>query len=194
MSDAVQNPQTRNQYIPGEVGIWVFVLGDMMIFALFFCVFVWYRADDPVLYAESQALLNQNYGAINTVLLLLSSWFVVMALTGARQGMGVVVPRLFAGAWLCGFGFAVLKVIEYSEKVGQGLTLTTNDFFMYYYIFTGIHALHLLIGLGVLTYLIIRSHGGGRGPSDISVFESGATFWHMVDLLWIVLFPLIYLV
>lgn len=193
MQDNYSTINHRNNYIPGEAGVWILVMGDMMIFALFFCIFVWYRADAVEVYKASQATLNQNIGAINTLLLLASSWFVVMAVNGAKKGARHAIAPMFRLAWLCGFGFGVLKIVEYREKIIHGITLTTNDFYMYYYIFTGIHFFHVLVGLGVLTYLITRARAGACDDATISVYESGATFWHMVDLLWIVLFPLIYL-
>jgi len=180
-------------HLPGELGVWVFILGDMVIFGLLFGTFLFYRADDPALYQRSQATLNQNFGAINTIVLLSSSWLVAKAVQCARQGARRQVSRLLAAAWLCGLVFAVVKVLEYSEKISHGITLVTNDFYMYYFVLTGLHFVHLLLGMGVLGYLWIRSrHTPAAG--DLSVLESGASFWHLADLLWIVLFPLIYLI
>lgn len=183
----------RAKHIPGETGIWVFIGGDMMVFALFFGVFTYYRAQDVALYAASQAQLNIAWGAINTLLLLTSSLFVVLGVHAVRQRIRGVAPTMFALAMACGAGFAVIKFIEYGEKIRAGITLTTNDFFMYYYVLTGIHFLHLTIGMGALLYLWFLSRRPTHSESDISVLESGASFWHMVDLLWIVLFPLLYL-
>lgn len=83
--------------------------------------------------------------------------------------------------------------MEYREKLANGITLTTNDFYMYYFVATGIHFLHLLIGLGVLAFVLdhVRK-AGAKGPS-LALIEGGGCYWHMVDLLWIVLFPLLYL-
>jgi len=82
---------------------------------------------------------------------------------------------------------------EYSEKIGHDITPVTNNFYMFYFMLTGIHFMHVLLGLGVLVFLWLRSRRASITPGDIVLFESGATFWHMVDLLWIVLFPLLYL-
>jgi len=188
--------------VPGEVGIWVFILGDMMIFGLFFIVFVYYRGLDLELYLQSQATLNQNYGAINTLFLLASSWFVAMAVDDMRSKTTRLAPYFFTLAMLCGLGFAVVKIIEYREKIRAGITLTTNDFYMYYYIFTGLHFLHVLIGMGVLVFLWFKAKAAVQRNGDVPIgdkakemmlIESGASYWHMVDLLWIVLFPLLYL-
>ena len=184
--------------LPGEEGVWIFIIGDMLVFALFFLVFVYYRGLDSEMFAQSQATLNLHYGAINTLFLLTSSWFVVLALHAVRQNRIYRARRLIALAGTCGFGFAVVKVFEYGEKIRSGYVLTTNDFFMYYYGFTGIHFLHLMIGMCVLVFLWFKCKSliavGDVKPGDIQTFESGGAYWHLVDLLWIVLFLLIYLV
>lgn len=188
-----QKGAKKASHIPGEAGIWVFVFGDMMVFALFFCVFTYYRGLDPALFTESQAKLNLNYAAINTLFLLTSSWLVVMAVEAVRRGNENIVPKLIAGAFACGAGFAIIKFLEYGEKINAGITMLTNDFFMYYYIFTGIHFLHLIIGMVVLAFLWKKARNGNLTDKDVQTFESGGAYWHMVDLLWIVLLPLIYL-
>lgn len=191
------NPDAGNvktRHIPGEPGIWIFIVGDMVMFSLFFFVFTYYRAQDVATFTASQATLNQNYGAFNTVLLLTSSWFVVLGVEAARRKMQNIAQIMFPLAFVCGVGFGVVKIIEYSEKVSKGATLTSNDFYMYYYILTGVHFLHVLLGLGVLIFLAVRARQGRFGAQDINNYESGGVYWHMVDLLWIVLFPLIYLV
>ena len=198
----VEELMSPKPHVPGEVGIWIFILGDMVIFGLFFIVFVYYRGLDIELYLRSQATLNQNYGAINTLFLLASSWFVAMAVDDMRSKTTRLAPRFFVLAMLCGLGFAVVKIIEYREKITVGITLTTNDFYMYYYIFTGLHFLHVLIGMGGLVFLWFKARAAVRRVADTSIaekenemvlIESGASYWHMVDLLWIVLFPLLYL-
>jgi len=186
-------------HLPGEPGVWVFIVGDLLMFALFFGAFVYYRAQDPALYIESQATLNQGFGAINTVLLLTSSWFVVGAVQDTRgQRAGQACTRIIL-ALLCGAGFIAVKFFEYREKISAGITLTSNDFYMYYYMLTGIHLLHVVIGMGVLIFLwrLARQsalhHSTASHESVISHFESGASFWHLVDMLWIFLFALLYL-
>jgi len=189
---AVGAPGPGTRRLPGEEGIWAFVLGDMLLFALFFGTFLYYRNQQPEIFLQSQLLLNKNYGAINTLLLLTSSWFVATAVHVYRKNNTVWAARFLAAGFLCGLGFAIIKVTEFTEKFRAGITLNTNDFFMYYFMFTGIHFLHVLIGLVVL-FFIRRTALRTPDASGIRTLENGATFWHMVDLLWIVLFPLIYL-
>lgn len=183
------------RHIPGELGVWILIFGDMSVFAVLFCVFLNARRAHPALFAHDQAALNANFGAINTVLLLISSLCVVMAVRAIRSGVHqALASRFIAMAWLCGVGFLVIKVLEYSEKISHGITPQTSDFFMYYFVLTGLHAFHLLIGLGVLAALFALSRRPDMSKGKFAFFEGGACFWHMVDLLWIVLFPLIFLV
>ena len=184
----------NGRHLPGEVGIWIFIIGDMMVFGIFFMVFLYYRNFDVESFNAAQALLNQSLGAINTILLLTSSWFVASALHFVRKRDTDLASRLFLLAFFCGFGFGVVKYFEWSAKISEGYTLTSHDFFMYYYIFTGIHMLHVIIGMGVLTFMMLKARKGHCDRADIATYESGGVFWHMVDLLWIVLFPLFYLV
>ncbi len=86
-------------------------------------------------------------------------------------------------------------MFEYGEKLNAGFTITTNDFFMLYFIYTGLHLLHVVIGMGVLTALVVYSRSGEFAVGNrLRNLESGASFWHLVDLLWIVLFALLYLI
>ncbi len=186
-------PPGLSPHLPGEPGIWVFVLGDMLIFASLFIVFVYYRGQDVALYAEAQRTLNQHYGALNTFLMLTSSWFVALAIHAARAQRSKSCRQLFMLGMLCGIGFVTVKFFEYQEKIRAGFMLTTNDFYMYYYMLTGLHLMHVLLGLGVLAYLRQVARAASLSAQNFSVLESGASFWHMVDMLWIVLFALLYL-
>jgi nitric oxide reductase NorE protein len=178
--------------LPGEEGVWILVLGDMIVFGLFFVTYLYYRGQEAELFDRSQALLNLHFGVINTLLLLTSSWFVVMGVEAVRDGQHRRAKSLLRLAFLCGAGFCAIKALEYTEAFREGVTLVTNNFFMFYFIYTGIHLLHVAIGLGVLLFLMHKTETAAA--EDVRVFESGATFWHMVDLLWIMLFPLLYLV
>ena len=178
--------------IPGETGIWVLVFGDLTVFALFFSAFAFYRSQQVELYRASQATLNQHYGVLNTLLLLTGSWFVALALESARNRLPLRAARLLALAIGCGSAFAVVKYCEYGEKFRAGIGPGTNDFFMYYFVLTGIHLLHVLVGLGLLCWALARLRRAGAEPS-LALLECSGLYWHMVDLLWIVLFPLLYL-
>jgi nitric oxide reductase NorE protein len=181
------------RHVPGEAGVWVFILGDMTIFAVLFVTFLSGLRRDPGLFEASQAQLNQHYGVANTLLLLLSSLLVVMAVRAMREQRGRA-DLLLVAAIACGLAFSGLKVLEYAGKVDHGITPASNDFFMYYFVLTGLHWFHLVLGLIVLTILVRLSRRESLTDGQLSFVEGGACFWHMVDLLWIVLFPLLYLV
>ncbi len=180
-------------HVPGEEGTWVFILGEMVVFAVLFASFMQYRAGERALFVESQRALNQSFGAVNTVLLLISSLLVVLAVRAVGLSPPFA-PGLIAGAFGCGFIFLVVKVAEYAEKVRDGIGPSRNTFFMFYFVLTGLHAFHLVLGLGVLSAMFVSSRRPVLAGRRLAFFEGGACFWHMVDLLWIVLFPLLYLV
>jgi nitric oxide reductase NorE protein len=192
--ELAEPPHRAKAHLPGEAGLWPFLIGDIIVFSLFFVVFVYYRALDVPLYTQSQATLNQVYGALNTVLMLSSSWFVALAIHAARDNLANTTGRFIGLAGACGVAFVVAKSFEYSEKIGAGYVITTNDFFMYYYMLTGIHLLHVVIGIVVLIFLWHTSRRDALDEKCINTLETGASFWHMVDIVWIILFPLLYLI
>ena len=184
----------RPRHVPGEEGLWVLIIGDMLVFGLFFVTYLFYRARNRELYLSSQQSLELGFGLFNTALLLTSSWFVALAVAEARAERHARVPRLLTGGLVCGLGFVVSKALEWSGKIEAGITLNSNEFFTFYYMFTGIHLLHVVIGLAVLFYLLFRSRQPERSGGYFALLEGGGVFWHLVDLLWIVLFALLYLV
>ncbi len=179
--------------LPGEEGVWLFIIGDLLIFALFFLTFVYYRAGAETLYMAGQATLNRNIGLINTLLLLTSSWLVAQSLHRLRSGDIKAARLLLTLGMVGGLGFVALKFAEYREKFAAGHDVLTNDFYMFYFMFTGIHLVHVVIGLGVLVFLRSITNRAEIGDGEVRIYESGAAFWHLVDLLWVVLFALFYL-
>ncbi len=190
VADADQQVRRR---IPGIEGVWVLIAGDMMIFALLFGSFMSARLKHPSLFETSRHALDFHRGGINTLLLLTSSWCVVMALRALRGHRVPVAQRWLGFAILGGVGFAVSKILEYVSEVHAGHTAGSGDFFMYYFMMTGIHLVHVVVGTLILTIFWLRQRASAE-PRSLAGFESAAVFWHMVDLLWIVLFPLLYLV
>jgi nitric oxide reductase NorE protein len=166
----------------------------MLLFGVFFTTFLFYRGREPDLFAISQGTLDVTIGVVNTLLLLTSSLAVVTGVRAIRHGAQRLAPASFLVALICGAGFGFDKYLEYSEKISHGITPATNNFFMYYFILTGLHMFHVLIGMGVLVFMIVQSRRPDMTARKFGYVEGGACFWHMVDLLWIVLFSLIYLV
>jgi len=199
MTDVVSCPGSaaadKSRHIPGEVGLWIFIFGDLMIFAILFGVYLHRRGAEPGLFGQSQDTLNRNYGAVNTLVLLASSMLVVLAWRSLNPVVHErLAPRFILGALGCGLVFTGIKVAEYLELIHEGLTPATNSFYMYYFVLTGLHLFHLLLGMGVLAVMWSIARKSTRTVGQRSVFEGGACLWHMVDLLWIVIFPLIFLV
>lgn len=191
----VPSPAGRSdgRRIPGEEGLWVFILGDMAVFALFFGTILVTRGQDPAMFADAQHHLHPWLGIVNTALLLTGSLFVVHGVR--RLGDGTPASsRLFALTLVCALGFAAIKVTEYTMFVGEGYTGATNDFFMYYFVFTGIHLAHLVIGTVIVAFLVRVAARPEPTAGQRTFVECGAIYWHMVDLLWLVLFPLLYLI
>lgn len=202
MANAMGSSETETQFVPlgdlkrrlpGVEGVWVFVLADMTVFAILFGSFMLSRHQNPALFEASRHALNPNFGGVNTLILLTSSWFAALALDAVRKSCFVLAQRFIGGALLCGVGFMVSKAIEYTEKLEAGVSLLTNDFFMYYFTLTCIHLFHVLAGNVVLVVLWFMARSRSFEPERPVVLECGAIYWHMVDLLWIILFPLLYL-
>ncbi|OBK70225.1 cytochrome c oxidase subunit 3 family protein [Mycobacterium sp. 1274761.0] len=179
------------RHVPGDPSMWFFVIGDLLIFGVYFVGYMFYRGGDQAEFLHSQAQLNLNIGAVNTFVLLTSSLFVALGTAAARAGETADALRLFGVALACGAAFPLLKLFEYIPEITAGMTPGTNLFFMYYYVMTGLHLCHVLLGLVILCF-VIRNLRGPAKPR-ISFVETGATYWHMVDILWLILFALLYL-
>ncbi len=184
--------------LSGESGVWVLILGDMLLFSTLFFCFFYQRGNDLATFQSSSLSLDVMLGAINTAVLLTSSLMVVIALEAFRKSRFELTYRFLFFAVLLGGTFCVIKYFEYASKLSEGITPVSNDFFMYYFVLTGMHFVHVLVGMIVLTYFLLkiryelRSNNRKDMPSERSL-ESSANYWHMVDLLWIMIFPLLYM-
>ena len=189
-SAQVDAPPAQVPRLLGEASMWVFVLGDLVIFGVYFLIFMVERTQERDLFQASQQHLSQNLGVVNTLLLLLSSWLMARAVLAARGGHHDRATKLIGGTGLCGVLFLAVKAFEWSSEVSRGHTFASNDFFAFYFVLTGVHLLHVLMGL-VIMGVVLRDL---RDPAlrRISMVETGAVFWHMVDLLWLVVFALVY--
>ncbi|MFT4262240.1 MAG: cytochrome c oxidase subunit 3 [Nocardioides sp.] len=189
---ATPPPNPGRGRVPGEPGVWIFLLGDMSLFGAFFVVFTWENRQDRELFAAATQALHQPIGAVNTFVLLLSSYLVVRALAATRAGRPAPARRLLAGAIGCGLVFGALKAVEYALEIGGGHTPATSAFFTFYFVLTGVHLLHVVIGMSLLA-LWWRRLGTADGAGELLSASAGA-YWHMVDLLWVLIFTLLYLV
>jgi nitric oxide reductase NorE protein len=182
------------RHTPGEAGLWILLFGDMTVFAIVFGAYLQQRGRQPDLFAHAQEALSRDIGAANTVILLTSSFLVVRATRGTGDSLNRHSPRLLAGAILLGLAFVGLKAWEYTDLVAGGITPHTSTFFMYYFALTGLHLAHLTVGLVVLIALFMLSRRQRLTTAQFAFAEGGACFWHMVDLLWLIIFPLVFLV
>ncbi|MDP7068779.1 MAG: cytochrome c oxidase subunit 3 [Acidimicrobiales bacterium] len=182
------------QRSPVEVGVWIFILADMCVFAMYFGVFAWDKHLHPEQFVQGQATLNNGFGALNTIVLLISSYFMASAVHAARAQKIEVYARLIRLTIVCGSAFLVVKTAEYTEKISAGFHIASNEFYRNYFSFTGFHMVHVIVGLSFVTYLLFSIRTSEQVRANASFIEGVGLYWHMVDLLWVVLFSLIYLV
>jgi nitric oxide reductase NorE protein len=185
-------PAAKPRHLPGDLAIWFFILAELLAFAVFFSAYAFARASHVEEFNLYQQTLDRNAGALNTFLLITGSWFVVLAVQAAHRDDRAGVPRSLLLGFLCGAGFLVVKVFEYAAKFADGISMSTNTFYMFYISLTFFHFMHVILGMVILAVLWVQARRGSYGSHDANGLESGAAYWHMVDLLWIVLFPLVY--
>jgi nitric oxide reductase NorE protein len=189
--DAVSTTAGR---IPGEVGLWIFILGDMIVFGAILIVLMREYRSQHGLFAESANRLLPAIGVINTLVLLLSSYLVVCGVHAHRQGLHHRTVPFVTGAIGCAAVFVALKATEYSREILDGATPTANLFFTYYFALTGLHLVHVLVGSALLTAWCVMARRQRPWQQSRITVEGIAVYWHMVDLLWIAIFTLVYLV
>ncbi|MFB6415588.1 MULTISPECIES: cytochrome c oxidase subunit 3 family protein [Bradyrhizobium] len=172
--------------LPGDPMIWVLIFSELAAFGLFLGAFVIARVIHPAIFAAGQATLDTHLAGINTIVLVTSGWAAARGAAAARAGERVRARGWLFGAMALGALFIAIKLFEYAGEIAQGNGLETSPFFTLYFLLTGFHLLH--VGLGIVILAVVSRSAGAAGV------ETGTAFWHMVDLLWIVMFPIIYLV
>ena len=191
MSTAVSAP-AELRYPPGDLAIWIFILAELSVFAIFFVAYAFTRMSNPELFNLYQANLDRGAALINTLALITSSYFVVRALAAIRVGEGERCARWLGLAILMGLVFLGVKGFEYAHHFGQGITLSTNRFYMFYLSLTFFHFMHVILGLVILLAVALKARKGDYDAQEHTGVETGASYWHMVDLVWLILFPLVY--
>ena len=179
---------------PGDLAIWFFIFAELLAFGVFFVAYAFARAHNVELFNESQQHLNRTSGAINTLVLITSSYFMVRAVAAIKQGLSNLCARWIASAIGLGFVFLAIKMAEFHEKFSAGISLSTNTFYMFYLSLTIFHFMHVILGMVILAAVMLKAKGGGYSAKNHTGVETGASYWHMVDLLWIILFPLVYVI
>jgi len=199
-------PDMKTQEHAARMGMWLFLSTEILLFAVLFTAYALYRFLFPLGFEEASKLAHVAMGATNTVVLITSSLTVALAIHHARKGENRKVVGLLAVT--IGFGalFMVLKGFEYYHHwlggqlpghfyhfagvTGPGVSM----YFTVYFLMTGLHGLHVLIGMGLLTWVAVRAARGHFGPGYSTPVELSGLYWHLIDLIWIFLFPLLYLV
>ena len=180
-------------YPPGGILLWMIIILELITFGVALIVMVYYAKQDPRLFHDSRLQLNVAIGTTNTVLLLTSGFFMANTVTELRHKNNTTAQKYLITTMLFGILFLVLKSLEYSSKIDAGLFLDTNTFFTFYWMLTLFHAIHVAVGLGLLSFISIGIFGKNRNPIMEDI-EAIAAFWHMCDLIWLLLFPVIYLI
>jgi len=191
----------EGKYPPGDFGVWIIIYVELLTFGLFFIGYAFSRRSNLEMFNTSQLMLNQATGFINTLILVTSSYFVAKGVQYMRNMTQdtIETSNKKASVWLAfaiifGIAFLFIKGSEFAHIFGEGITLSTNKFFMFYLLLTMFHFMHVVLGTIILFNIRQRTKIAAYTPEDHRGFESGASYWHMVDLLWIVLFPLVYII
>jgi len=180
--------------LPGDLAMWFFILAELTVFAIFFIGFAVTEQLNPEMFREGKNQLHPTAGLLNTIALITSSFFVALSLHAMHANKGKKAAILIGIAQVVAVIYIVIKLWEYSSLFELGLDIETNSFFTLYFMITFFHLMHVLLGMVILTYIAIRASKNEYNVDNISGFEAGASYWHMVDMLWIILFPLIYVI
>lgn len=188
-----------------QFGMWVFLASEILLFAALFTLYGAYRAMYP---ADFKAAIAHNtvvFGTINMYVLLTSSFTAALSISAVRAGRSSTAAWLLAVTALLGLAFLGIKLWEYAEHWHEGSlpgiyyrfaelpTFGANRFYTLYWVMTGFHALHVTGGIGVVSWMAVRAARGFYGPLHHAKLEMGTLYWHLVDLVWIFLWPLLYL-
>jgi cytochrome c oxidase subunit 3 len=191
------------------LGMWIFLITEIMFFGGMFLAYTVYRAAYPDVFAVASSSLNVYIGAANTIVLLCSSLTMVLAVRAAQLGSRKAIVLFLILTLALGFVFLGVKAYEWNEKfvehhipghsfhlegLAPELQGQAQLFFSLYFAMTGLHALHMVVGAGIMIVLTWMAHKGRFGPDYMTPVDVGGLYWHFVDIIWIFLFPLLYLI
>lgn len=199
----MSHPELKD-YAGAKLGMWLFLVTELLLFGGLFLLYSVYLSHFPHEFATAGRQLNWIFGTVNTMVLLTSSLLAAMAVTAVQRDNRGLAVRLLAGTISCAAIFMVIKYVEWSAKIRHGIYPNSPHlasappgepvFFSLYYITTGIHGLHVLIGAAILGWIAAKVRTGKVHKGDYVLLENGALYWHLVDLIWIFIFPLYYLI
>lgn len=182
------------EYEQSKFAMWLFLGTEILLFGGLFAAYAIFRAKYPEMFHEQHLELNWQLGALNTVILIFSSMTMAIGVTASKKGNNKMLIIMLAITILCGLIFGFNKYLEYSAKFSHHLYPSTSIFFSLYFMMTGLHMLHVLVGVGILFVVMILAIKGRYSAEYNTHVEVGGLYWHLVDLIWIYLFPLLYLI
>ncbi|MBI4577113.1 MAG: cytochrome c oxidase subunit 3 family protein [Planctomycetes bacterium] len=183
----------ESEHEVSKFGMWLFLASEVMFFAAFIAAYVVLRAHSRGAFAEAARELNVVLAAVNTLALITSSLTMVLAVGAAQRGDRRGTVRGLAATIALGCVFLVIKYFEYSAKFHHGIYPSTNAFFGCYFLLTGFHGLHVLAGIIALSILLVVASRGVFRDGYYTPVECTGLYWHLVDVVWIFLFPILYL-
>jgi nitric oxide reductase NorE protein len=189
-----EEPIIEPRLLPGDFAIWFFIFAELLVFGIAFLSYAIARVQNLDMFNLYQLTLNREIGAANTLLLITASYFVVRAIHAIRLDNVKGCIRWLYASLGCGAGFLLLKSLEYYDKFSDGINLSSNTFYMFYLSLTMFHFLHVILGMIILLAIAIKAQRGVYNAQEHTGVETGASYWHMVDLVWIILFPLVYII
>ena len=188
----MNNAVAVRRYPPGDLAIWIFILAELLVFAVFFASYAFTRAGNVELFNTYQQTLDRTSALINTLALITSSYFVVRAVAAIRDNDARTCVNWLLAALVMGALFLVVKSAEYAHHYSAGVNLRTNTFYMFYLSLTFFHFMHVIMGMVILAAVAFKARQGDYSATEHTGVETGASYWHMVDLVWLILFPLVY--
>ncbi len=178
--------------IPGNIPIWVGILSELTEFGIFFAAYFIAKFYYPEVFAQGPQQLNTTLGVINTIVLLSSSYFMAKAMSHIRLDNRDKCKRFLWLAFACGCLYLLVKTWEFHWNDLQGFSTNTSEFFTVYYYMTFNHFLHVGWASCAILWVIFRLNSGAYCSKENSGLEALAVYWHMIDLMWILIFPLLY--
>lgn len=191
---SIDNVIGKQKYPPGDLVIWVFIYAEFLAFGIFFLAYAFARSYHVELFNASQLHLDRRAGALNTLLLITSSYFVVRAVAAIRANQSRSCSNWLLAAIFTGSLFLVVKIVEFHGEYAQGYSLSSNLFYTFYFSMTVFHFMHVILGMIILSAIMFKARRGGYSAEEHRGVETGASYWHMVDMVWIILFPLVYVI
>jgi len=182
------------EYNSSKLGMWLFLGTEILLFGGLFAAYTIFRAKFPEMFSEQHKELSLPLGAANTVVLIFSSLTMAIAVWAAQKGDRKKVVIFMVITIICGLIFGVNKYFEYGAKFSHHIYPNTSIFFALYFLMTGLHMLHVFVGLVILIVIAVLAQKGKFSKEYYTPVEVGGLYWHLVDLIWIYLFPLLYLV